>query len=620
MSAAAAPNVGVRRVMAALLPYALRRWPRLLALALTTLLVAGLAVLKPWPMKFIVDQALLGQPLPSWLESAVATWPGMADAAGRLWWGVGATAAVFLTAWSAGLLHALAQVAFGQRVVFDLSSDLFGRLQRLSLQFHAQRSTGDTIRRVTGDCGCVSEIVRDALLPIASAVVTLVAMVAIMLRLNPVLTGISLAVVPLLILVLRRHAGPMMQRSYEQQTAEGEIYSDVERTFTAIPVVQVCRRERLQDEQFRRHTGAALGAARVATDLQLRFKILVGLCTSLGTAAIIYVGAKHVIGGQMTIGTLLVFLAYLAALYRPVESIVYSSFAVHGATGSARRVVELLEAEQRPAERPAAVELSDVRGEVSVESAHFAYDPDREVLRGVSLHVRPGQTVAVVGATGAGKTTLVSLVPRFIDPSAGVVRIDGHDLREVSLASLRRNVSIVLQESFLFPMTIAENIAYGRPDASRDEVIAAARAANADGFIRELPHAYDTPVGERGATLSGGQRQRLAIARALLRDAPILILDEPTSSLDPATEAAVLEALRTLMKGRTTLVIAHRLSTVRNADEIVVIDAGRVVERGSHDALLAADGAYAALCAAGGVVAPAAAPVVADPPSEGGER
>ena len=604
----ATTQIGVGRALSALLPFAARRWPRLLALAGTTLLVASLTVLKPWPMKFIVDHALLGQPLPDSAVSIVGGLPGMSSPSGRLWWGVAATTAVLLASWLAGLMHSLAQVAFGQRAMFDLSLELFSRLQRLSLLFHARRSTGDTIRRVTSDCGCINAIVKDALLPIVAAGVTLVAMVVIMFRLSPVLTGVSLTVVPLLVMALRRYAGPMMQRSYEQQAAEGRIYSDVEQTFAAIPVVQVCRRERLQDEQFRNHAQLALAAAMVSTGVQLRFKVMVGLCTAVGTAAIIYLGASDVMRGRLTIGTLMVFLAYLAALYRPVESIVYSSFAVNAATGSARRVVELLQADQQPTERTAAIDLPHPRGDVSIDSVSFAYDATRDVLHQVTLRAAPGETVAIVGATGAGKTTLLSLVPRLIDPQSGVIRIDGIDVRDLSLASLRRQVAIVPQESFLFPMTIAQNIAYGRPAASRADVIAAARAANADSFIRELPQGYDTPVGERGATLSGGQRQRIAIARALLTDSPILILDEPTSSLDSATEAAVLDALRTLKRVRTTLVIAHRLSTVREADRIVVIDAGRVVESGTHEALLTAGGPYAAMWAAGGIGASADAP------------
>jgi ATP-binding cassette subfamily B protein/subfamily B ATP-binding cassette protein MsbA len=317
-----------------------------------------------------------------------------------------------------------------------------------------------------------------------------------------------------------------------------------------------------------------------------------GLATTVGTAATLWVGAIHVMDGRLSVGSVLVFLSYLASLYGPVETLMYTPSTLQGALGSVRRVQEVLEVECEILDRPGAYALPGVHGHVRLEDVTFGYEPGRLVLHQVALDVQPGQSVAVVGPTGAGKTTLVSLVARFFDPWQGRITLDGHDLRDLQLQSLRAQVAVVLQEPFLFPITIAENIAYGRPDAGRHDIEAAARAANAHTFISRLPAGYDTAVGERGVTLSAGERQRVSIARALLKDAPILILDEPTGALDAETEALLVDALARLRKGRTTFVIAHRLSTIREAEQIVLLDQGRVVETGTHGELLSCGGLY----------------------------
>jgi len=342
-------------------------------------------------------------------------------------------------------------------------------------------------------------------------------------------------------------------------------------------------------------TDHVLHAAVRELDTELRFKILTGLAMALGTAAVFFIGAHHAMSGRLTAGAVIVFVSYLYSLYDPLESLMYTSSTVQGAAGSARRIMEVLGADREVVDRPGASALPRVRGEVVLEGVSFAYVPGVPVLHDIDLRVAAGETVAIVGATGAGKSTLVSLIPRFFDPSAGRVLVDGHDVRDHQLLSVRRQVSVVLQDSFLFPMSLADNIAYGRPDAAREEIEAAARIANADEFIRALPEGYDTLIGERGATLSGGERQRVAIARAVLKDAPILILDEPTSALDARTEHELLQALDRLMEGRTTLVIAHRLSTIRNADRIVTLDHGHITQEGTHEHLLAETGLYAEL-------------------------
>jgi ATP-binding cassette subfamily B protein/subfamily B ATP-binding cassette protein MsbA len=572
--------------------YALRRRGALAAVLTTMLLRIGLDALRPWPMKVLVDHALGGKPMTEGVARWVGALPGAADPANLVGWCVAATVVLFLLGWALGLASANASISLGQCMVYDLAGDLFGHLQRLSLRFHSRKPVGDSIRRVTTDCACVATIVRDALLPVLTSVAGLVVMFVILCRLDAVLALLSLVVVPYMVFVFRRYARPMLERSYEQQEADGRMYTVIEQTLSAIPVVQAFGREEATDERFRESTRASLRAALTTTDVQLRFKVLMGLATAGGTALILWVGVSHALAGRLSVGSILVFLSYLGALYEPLESLLYVSSTIQGAAGSARRVLEVLGEEPEVRERPGALPLPSARGHVVLEGVAFGYEPGRPVLHGVSLEALPGQTVALVGATGAGKTTLASLVPRLFDPWQGRVLLDGCDVRDLRLADVRAQVALVLQEPFLFPVSVADNIAYGRPGASRDEIEAAARAANAHDFVVRLPHGYDTVLGERGATLSGGERQRLSIARALLKDAPVLILDEPTSALDVHTEALLLDALARLMKGRTTLVIAHRLSTIREADRILVLHEGRIAAAGTHRELLEQGGPY----------------------------
>ncbi len=573
--------------------YAWRRWTELAIVAGTMLLRIGLDVLKPWPMVFLVDYVIRGETTSPLLPRLADMLPGTHTPDNLIAWAVGATVLIFLLSWAVGLANAYANITLGQRMVYDLAADLFGKLQQLSLRFHARKSVGDNLRRVTTDCTCVSIIVKDALLPFVSALISLAAMFAILWRLDPTLTLLALAVVPYMALVFRFYAGPMMERSAQTQEIEGRIYSLVEQTFSAIPAVQAFGREEFNDARFRQATRDTLAATLTLTNVQLQFKILIGLATAVGTAGILWVGARHALDGQLTIGAILAFLSYLGSLYAPLETVMYGTSTIQGAAGSARRVREILETERELVDKPGATALRSVRGHVQIENVTFGYDPGRPVLRRLSLEVRPGETVAIVGPTGAGKSTLVSLVPRFFDPWEGRVLVDGHDARDIQLKSLRRHVALVLQEPFLFPVSIADNIAYGVPGATAAEIEAAARAADAHEFILRLPSGYQTVIGERGASLSGGERQRVSIARALLKNAPILILDEPASALDVETEDTLLEALRRLTKGRATFVIAHRLSTVRCADRIVALKDGQIVESGTHDELLARGGIYA---------------------------
>ena len=573
--------------------YALRRWVPLAGVLATLVLDAGLNVLKPWPMVFLVDHVLQTKPMPGWMARLIALLPGSPTTSQLIGWSVAATILIFLLSWTLELANAYANISLGQRMVYDLASDLFARLQQLSLRFHANQSVGDNIRRVTTDCACVSAIIKDALLPVLSSLIMVAAMFCILWNIDARLALLALTVVPLMLVVFRFHAQPMLDLGCLQQEEEARTYEVVEQTLSAMPVIQAFCREEFNDRRFAQTTGDALSAALKVTNLQLRFKVLMGLVTAAGTAAILWFGARDALAGTMSIGTILLFLSYLGSLYSPLSTVIYTSSTIQANAGSAQRVREVLDSDHEVADKPGAARLTSVQGQVQIEDVTFGYSAGRPVLRNINLITKPGEIIVLVGATGAGKSTLAGLVPRFFDPQMGRVLVDGCDVRDIQLKSLRQNVAIVSQESFLFPLSVAENIAYAKPHATQKEIEAAAQAASAHDFIAQLPRGYDTVIGERGATLSGGERQRISIARALLKDAPILILDEPTSALDLETENSLLDALERLTKGRTTFVIAHRLAIARRADRIIVLQDGQIVEAGTHDELNAANGRYA---------------------------
>ena len=561
------------------------------------LMLAGVAVdvLKPWPMKLLVDHVFVGDAFPR-AVAWIADLPGAATATGQLLWLTLATVLLFVIGTGLGLVQNYVKTGTGNRMAYALGGALFAHLQSLSLRYHGRRPAGDSISRIVSSSTCVRDLVMGVAFPLLTSVTMIVAMFAVMVQLQLTLSLLALAVVPLLALLIRVFAVPMTERAYEEQRLEGQLWALAEGSLSSLPVVQAFGREEHEDRRFGELVQRTIQAHLRTLGSQLRFKVSVGGVTAAGTAALMALGGLSVLQGTLTVGGLLVFITYLASLYAPLETLTYLSSGYASAAANARRVFEVLDAEERVREVAGAGWLPEpVVGHVRLEGVRFGYEAGVPVLDGVDVEARPGEMVALVGATGVGKTTLASLIPRFFDPWEGRVSIDGVDVREVRLESVRAQVALVLQEPFILPLTVAENIGYGRPGASREEIVAAAEAANAAGFVERLPDGYETVVGERGTTLSGGEKQRLSIARALLKDAPILILDEPTSALDAGTEALIMEALERLMRSRTTFVIAHRLSTIRRADRIVVLRDGVVAESGTHAELLRRGGLYQGL-------------------------
>jgi len=558
-----------------------------------TIAASLLSAFQPWPLAWLTDHVLGTKPLPAPLSralQALALEPTSAHlvifivVSGLILFALNGVLEVCLTrAWTMA----------GRGMVCSLAEDLFARLQRRSLLFHIRNSVGDTMGRITTDSWCAYQVVETLFFTPGHALLTMLLMVFLMAQLDGTLTILSLAVAPFMVGASFLVGKPLRAAARLKRDIETRIQSHIQQTLTGIPVVQAFVQEERERERFERFAHAAIAAQQRTTLIGSVNSLSSGLITTLGTGAILWVGARHVLDDRLTLGSILVFLVYLTSMQTQMKALADMYTKLQGLSASVDRVLEVLETESEVREKPDAVFLPEVRGHVQIENVVFGYEPGRPVLRGISLEAFPGQTLAIVGTTGAGKTTLVNLLPRSFDPWEGRVLIDGHDLRDVQLKSLRNQIALVLQEAFLFPLSIAENIAYGRPGAARAEIENAARAANVHEFITRLPQGYDTVIGERGATLSGGERQRIAIARALLRDAPILILDEPASALDAETERLIFQALERLMKGRTTFLIAHRLSTVRQADRIVVLSNGQVAESGTHAQLLARGDIYA---------------------------
>jgi subfamily B ATP-binding cassette protein MsbA len=482
-----------------------------------------------------------------------------------------------------------------QSVVFDLRSDLYAHLQSLSLGFYEMRGAGDLMSRALGDVGSVAGGFMGPLTRFAGELTQLAWALYFLLRIHAPLTLISLLVAPPLGYAVYRFGDRMRDLAWRLRTQQSRLWSFLAENISGIREIKIFGREDRELERFRDHTRAIDRLGLEDSVLNVILTFCTGLLFSVGEMVILLVGGLAVYRGTMTPGNLTAFLMYVRMLYNPVITISRRYDQTLRTMASAVRVFELLDTAPDISDRPGARELSTVRGEVRFDDVGFRYRKDQEVLQDISFVAAPGRMIALVGHSGGGKTTLSKLVPRFYDPDRGVVLLDGQDLRAVTVRSLRKQIAVVFQEPFLFNGTIRENIAYGRPDATESEILDASKAANVHPFVVELPEQYETVIGERGIRLSGGQRQRVAIARALLKDPRILILDEATSSVDSETEQLIQEALGRLLRGRTSIVIAHRLSTVLHADQILVIEDGRIVERGKHDALLALGGVYSKL-------------------------
>jgi ABC-type multidrug transport system fused ATPase/permease subunit len=557
-------------------------------------ILVGLLV--PWPMKILVDNVLGGVTMPAWLGVLTNTF---SIGGGK----IALLVAVCVAGLLIGLLselvslgHTQLQVNVGQRMVLDLQRHLFAHLQKLSLRYHQSTGTGDAIYRLDSDAFCVDSIIMSGFFPLASALLTLALMFAILFRLDPSLALLSLAVVPLLFVVIHRYSARLSDRAERVKEMESGIFNLVHEVFSSIKLVKAFSREYYEQRRFLDQGRSALRARLNVTFQESLFSVTISALTYLGTAAVLGVGGWHVLQGRLTVGELLVVIAYLGSVYGPLSSISHTIGNLQGSVASARRVYETLRLEPEIKDLPGALEAPRLQGHIRFDHVSFSYSDARPVLKNICFEVLPGRMVAFVGLTGAGKTTLVSLIPRFYDPTDGTISIDGVDVRQMTLNSLRDSISVVLQEPILFSSSVEENIKYGKLEASHEEVVTAARAAQAHDFIELMPEQYSSTLGEAGSQLSGGERQRISIARAVLKDAPILILDEPTSALDSRAEARVFEALRRLMKGRTTIVIAHRLSTIRDADKIAVLDGGEIIDAGRHEELLARNELYRELC------------------------
>jgi len=571
-------------------PY--RGWLAIILLAL--LVETAMSLAGPWPLKIVLDSVVGHHPLPQWIvpllgnrlaDDSVAI--AAAAAAGLVIIGVFGSIA--------GYIDKYYTESVSQWVANDLRMQVFHQLDRLSLTYYDTQQTGGLLSTITTDISTIQTFASEATLGILIDLLAIIGMLGLMFWLNFDFALITVAVAPFILVFVMRFKRTVKRATHEVRRRQSDVVAVVQEGLQSMRVVQAYGRQDLAELQLQQAGKAAVDAALRARRVKSLVSPVVTVSVSLCTAYVLYRGASLVLAGAMTIGALTVFLSYLNKFFKPVLDLATMTNSIAQAAVAVERVQSIILADQMIPEAPNATEPAPFKGEIIFEKVAFSYQPDTPVLKEISFTIEPGQFVGFVGATGGGKSTAASLIPRFYDPTAGRILVDGVDVRAYKLKSLRAQVGVVLQDTVLFQGTIADNIAYGRPGATRQEVIQAARDADAHEFIAQMPRGYDSAVGERGLTLSGGQRQRIGIARALIRNAPILILDEPTAALDAEAEQLVLQGLARLMQGRTAIAIAHRLSTVRDADNILVFKEGIVAEQGTHEELLAFGGVYAEL-------------------------
>ena len=551
-------------------------WPHIGALFILSVLAAPLTLLTPLPLKVVVDSILGAQPLPGWLLAVLPVGVERTGMAALL------AVAVFLVVLA--LIKQLLDLVFnvlrsyaGEKLVLAFRAKLFRHSQRLSLSYHDTVGTSDSTYRIQYDAPTIQWVTIDAFIPLLSSLLTLVAMIAVMARINGQLALVALTIAPILYGISQVYARRLKLRWREAKDLESATLSIVQEVLSSVRVVKAFAQEDREEQRYVTHARRSLREQIRLSLVGGSFGLVVAVCLAVGTAAVLFLGARQVQAGRMSLGDLILVMSYLAMLYTPLQTVSKSAASLQASLVSAERVFELLDQAPEVLERPNARPISRARGEVAFENVSFAYNPERPALQGITFAVPAGARVGIAGTTGAGKSTLVSLLLRLYDPASGRILLDGTDLREFRVRDLRNQFAIVLQDTLLFSCSLAENIAYARPEASEKEIIAAAQAANAHDFITRLPEGYKTEAGERGVQLSGGERQRISLARAFLKDAPILILDEPTSAVDTKTETMIMDAMKRLMHGRTTFMIAHRLSTLDVCDVRLQLEHGKLV-------------------------------------------
>jgi len=571
----------------------LRPRSRGLVIGLLAAVGEGVAnLLEPWPLKIVLDSVLKSRhSLHGWLDRSIVSTVG-ADKIAMLKFAVAAVIAIALLDAVCSYVEKYFTTSISQWIMHDLRRTLYSHIQRLSLAYHDQKQTGDLISRVTSDIATIQDLIASSVLTALVNAITLVGMVAVMFYLDWRFTLIALSIAPVLFAVVYSYTRRIKKAARAVRKKEGEIVSTIQEVLSSIRVVKAFAREDYEQDRLEKESLESVEIALHARNLKAKLAPIVDLIVAVGTCLVLWFGARMVLMGALSAGSLVVFIWYLGKMYKPMQALSKMTDTYSKAAVSYERIREVFETNGVLKDVRGARPAPRFKGKIEFEHVNFSYASGLPILKDVSLRIEPGQVAALVGPTGAGKTTIISLMARFYDPGSGVVKIDGQDIRRFKYQSLRGRMSFVLQENLLFRAPVWQNIAYGKPEASRSEILRAAELANAHEFIQQLPEGYDTLIGERGVTLSGGQRQRIAIARAIIRDTPILIMDEPSSGLDAASEKQVFEALDRLMEHKTCVVIAHRLSTIRRADQILVVEAGEIIERGTHESLYAMQGRY----------------------------